>query len=388
MRVAVIIPTYREAATIGGLIDELSDVFAATPLHEWMIVVVDANSPDGTGAVVRARAERLPQVHLLVESHKRGIAAAYVTGITHARDALGAEAFVEFDGDGQHAPSDVARLIEKLEEGYDCAIGSRYVPGGEVPKDWELWRRLLSRFGSMYARLLLELPVHDVTSGLKATRLSGVGVSLPLSEGELLTRDYAYKMQFLYALSLAGARFSEIPITFRLRTHDDSKSSFRDIFESLRVTAILRLQTLSRWRFLRVLVIGGIGFLVQAALFELIGVEWRLLAPGATVILVATLAMFTNFLLHEHFSFRDKKGEAAPLVERLTRFFALNFFGSICVQWAFVRSAEILAGHSPIWLRTAYLLGVAVGLIINYAGYYFWVWGRDNSRKTIPKGNG
>jgi dolichol-phosphate mannosyltransferase len=244
MKVAVLIPTYNEAGAIGALFDEMAAVFAVATRHEWHVVVIDAHSPDGTAEVVRAKAEQYPNVHLIVEEGKRGIAVAYITGIKYALHSLGADAFVEFDGDGQHDPRDIVRLIEALEQGSDHAIGSRYVAGGSIPPEWALYRKILSRFGSLYARWLLDLPVYDATSGLKATR-AGVARYLPLEEDRLLSKQYAYKLQFLYELSRAKVRIQEVPIVFRLREHDTSKSTLRDIIDSLRVTLLLRLRVLN-----------------------------------------------------------------------------------------------------------------------------------------------
>ncbi|HVW82868.1 MAG TPA: glycosyltransferase family 2 protein [Candidatus Paceibacterota bacterium] len=374
MKVAVIIPTYNEAGAIGGLLDELAGVLSGAPRYEWRVLVVDANSPDGTAGIVRAAAERHPGlIELLEEPEKRGIAAAYLLGMRYAIDTLRADVFVEFDGDGQHDPRDIPRLIRALEEGADYAIGSRYVEGGAIPREWALYRKILSRFGSLYARLLLELPVHDATSGLKATRVATLAAALPLEERQLVSRQYAYKLQFLYAAALAGARIREIPITFRMRAHDISKSAAGDIFESLRLTLILRARTLARWRLLRVALVSGAGLLFQAAFFEIAGVWLHLLAPSIAVLIAGELAVFLNFALHERFSFRDKREAAAPLAPRLVRFQILSLL-SIAAQWILVHAAE-LAGAGPLLLNIAYALGVALGFLAIYAGAYFWVWG-------------
>lgn len=252
MRVSIIIPTYNEAGRVGTLLEELEVVVSQSPEHEWSIVVVDANSPDGTGAIVSHAAARHGNIHLISEKEKRGIASAYIVGMQYAIEKLHVDAFIEFDGDGQHDPRDVSRLVNQLTKGFDYVIGSRYVQDGSIPKGWAFYRKVLSRFGSLYARLLLGLPVHDVTSGLKATRVATVARFLPLTEDQLLSRQYAYKIQFVYAVSRSGATVCEIPISFRLRDHDISKSAAGDILESLRVTLLLRLQTLREWRFLQI----------------------------------------------------------------------------------------------------------------------------------------
>lgn len=380
MKLAVIIPTYQEAGAIGALLDDVARTLAKSPEHTWSILIVDAASKDGTSDIVREKQRVLPNLHLIEESGKRGIALAYAIGIAYAYNELAADAFIEFDGDGQHDPKDLPRLARALEEGYDCVVGSRYVADGRVPQDWKFYRKILSRFGSMYARLLLELPVRDVTSGIKATRLDGFFNALPLAPPALLTPHYAYKIQFLHALGAAGARLVEIPIVFRVRSHDASKSTWRDLFDTLRVTAILRLQTLRQWRLFRVLLIGGAGFLVQAALFEIIALQLMLLTPGVTVVLVAVIAIFTNFFLHERFSFDDRRGNAASMPRRLMRFFSLTFFGSICIQWLLVHGVGAITDNDPVALRIAYVAAVGLGLIVSYVGYYFWVWGMGKYR--------
>ncbi|OGJ60141.1 hypothetical protein A3D11_01615 [Candidatus Peribacteria bacterium RIFCSPHIGHO2_02_FULL_49_16] len=239
MRISVIIPTYNEARTIGALLDEVLSSLKEMPQHEWSVLVVDGHSSDGTGDIVREKVSKIGTIHLIEEQAKRGIALAYLTGIDHVLHVLYADAFIEFDGDGQHDPRDITRLVEKFEQGFDYVIGSRYVEGGSVPKDWAWHRKFLSRFGSMYARLLLRLPVHDVTSGFKLTRTKDLERRIPLTPDGLLSRHYAYKIHLLTAMVRSGARVMEVPITFRSREHDASKSTWRDIVESLKVTTIL-----------------------------------------------------------------------------------------------------------------------------------------------------
>ena len=240
MKITVIIPTYNEAGTIGALLNELLKVLRVMPRHEWSVLVVDGHSSDRTPHIVREKTANDARIHLVEEPEKRGIAIAYLTGINHAVEVLHTDAFIEFDGDGQHDPHDIPRMVTKFDEGYDYVIGSRYVQGGGVPKDWAWRRKFLSRFGSIYARVLLGLPVHDVTSGFKLTRTKDLERRIPLTPEGLLTRHYAYKIQLLTQMVRSGARVTEVPITFRPREHDASKSTWRDIVESLKVTAILR----------------------------------------------------------------------------------------------------------------------------------------------------
>ena len=242
MKITVIIPTYNEKESIESLIDDLCDrVFKEIPQHSLSILVVDGNSPDGTSKTVEEVRARYSNVFLLKETEKRGIGAAYAVGIRHAIENLRADAVIEFDGDGQHNPDDIVRLVHEFDNGFDLVIGSRYVEGGSVPKEWAPWRKFLSKFGSLFARIVLGLKTHDNTSGFKLTRVKGFGEYLPLDEESLLSRYYAYKIQFLYEVTKRGAKVAEVPIQFRERELGSSKSTLRDVFDSLRVVLILRL---------------------------------------------------------------------------------------------------------------------------------------------------
>ncbi|HYF12902.1 MAG TPA: glycosyltransferase family 2 protein [Candidatus Paceibacterota bacterium] len=375
MKIVVIIPTYNEAGAIGSLLHDLANTFSQAPEHDWHVLVVDGASTDGTRDVVRKFMERHPNVHLLEEPLKRGLASAYLSGMAHATHALKADAYVEFDGDGQHDPKYLLPMARALAGGADYVIGSRYVPGGSVPHEWALYNKLLSRLGSLYSRLLLELPVHDVTSGLKMTRVDGFADKLPQRLEDLLTRYYAYKIQFLARMVELGAKIEEVPIAFRYREHGTSKSTWRDIIQSLKVTAIIRLKTIRQWRLLRVVAIGGIGFVLQGIIFELLGIQFKLLSPSTAALIGAEVAIISNFFLNDYFSFSDKRLSAAPFVQRIARFHLISS-GSVASQWIFIFIAERLT-QSPPLLRTAFVLGVVLGFAINYAGYYFWVWRKE-----------
>lgn len=238
-KITIIIPTYNEGASIGRLIDVLEREFDMIPAHLMSILIVDGNSPDGTAGIVRELIKKYKNLHLLVEKEKRGLGAAYVNGMKYAINQLGADGFIEFDGDFQHDPADIKRLVAEFDNGYDYVIGSRYVSGGSIPEEWAWYRKSLSRFGSLFARYALHLPTKDNTSGFKLTRVKGFSDKLSLSEDVLLSKSYAYKIQLLYEMLKAGAKAKEVPIRFLERQGGNSKSSIRDILESLRVVIIL-----------------------------------------------------------------------------------------------------------------------------------------------------
>ena len=244
MKIVVIIPTHNEAGHIGELIDELGDEFKKIDKHQLSILVVDGNSSDGTADAVKEKMRIYKNLHLLEEKKKAGLGSAYVRGMKYAIEKLNADALIEFDGDGQHNPKDIKRLIAEFDNGYDYVIGSRYVPGGSVPKEWGWHRKSLSKYGSLFIRWALWLPTYDNTSGFKLSRVKGFSDKLPLEEWQLISKRHAYKIHFLYKMIKSKAITKEIPIQFGLRMGGDSKSSMEDMQESLRVIFLIRIRQL------------------------------------------------------------------------------------------------------------------------------------------------
>ncbi|HET6487139.1 MAG TPA: polyprenol monophosphomannose synthase, partial [Spirochaetia bacterium] len=241
----IVIPTFNEASSIGMLLDELvHTVLPATP-WDCRVLVVDGNSPDGTAEIVRKASRECAGVHLLVEEKKEGLGAAYVKGFRHAVAELKADAVVEFDGDLQHPPEVIPRLLAEIDAGADLVLGSRRRPGGSYPKGWSPLRRFLSSVGGFAARLLLFFPsrlfraVTDPTTGLKATRVDERFLALDLSA---LSRGFAYKLEMLSLLAGAGAVIREVPLAFRLRGGGESKLEGQAPWEILWTCILLRLR--------------------------------------------------------------------------------------------------------------------------------------------------
>lgn len=239
MRIITIIPTYNEKESIGQLIDAAEKEFKSIVNHRLSILIVDGNSPDKTIEIVKDKAELYGNIDFIIEKEKRGLGMAYMSGMNYAIKNLKADAIIEFDGDFQHDPADIKRLIAEFDKGYDCVIGSRYVSGGKVPEKWALYRKLLSKYGSLFIKFVLSLPTNDNTSGLKLSRVKNFAEKLPLDENKILSKRHAYKIHLLYEMVKMGAKIKEIPIKFLERGGGNSKSSLEDILESLRVVFIL-----------------------------------------------------------------------------------------------------------------------------------------------------
>jgi dolichol-phosphate mannosyltransferase len=226
----IVIPTYNEAESLPPLVARLAALYP-----EARILVVDDASPDGTGAIAEDLALAHPMLSVLHRREKEGIGPAYVAGFRAAL-AAGAGYLVQMDADGSHDPADVGRLVAALDGGADVALGSRWVAGGGT-RGWPLHRRLLSRVGSLYARLLTGIPAADATGGFKAWRAPLVAalIAAPLHAG-----GYAFQIETTLRAARAGARIAELPITFTERTAGTSKMSRSIIAEAVRVVFALR----------------------------------------------------------------------------------------------------------------------------------------------------
>jgi dolichol-phosphate mannosyltransferase len=233
MLATVCLPTYNERDNLPRMIAALERV-----LREGdRVLVIDDNSPDGTGEVADALAASHEFVDVLHRPRKEGLGRAYIAGFERAL-AGGAELVLEMDCDFSHDPEDVPRLIRTAEDGADLALGSRYVPGGST-RNWGLVRRLISRGGSAYTALFLRMGVKDPTGGFKCFRRA---VLETLDLAAITPRGYAFQIETTYRTKQAGFTVVEIPITFADREVGTSKMSKAVVLEAIWRVPLLRLR--------------------------------------------------------------------------------------------------------------------------------------------------
>ncbi len=231
----LILPTFNEADNLENMVRAaLPRLAEASPEHH--ILVVDDNSPDGTGGIADRLAEELPEVEVMHRPGKQGLGRAYLAGFGRALEN-GAELLMEMDCDFSHDPADLPRLIRAADEA-DLVLGSRYVPGGGVER-WGLVRRALSRGGSLYAQILLGLPVRDLTGGFKCFRRS---VLEGLDLDGIAADGYGFQIEMTYRAAQAGFRVVEVPIVFRDRRVGQSKMSARIALEAVWKVPALRVR--------------------------------------------------------------------------------------------------------------------------------------------------
>jgi len=238
----VVLPTYDEAENLPGI---ATAILAALPAAT--LLVVDDDSPDGTGELADGMAAEDPRIRVRHRPGKAGIGRAYLDGFGVALEG-GATSLIQMDADWSHDPAVLPDLLAPIVDGRaDLVIGSRYVRGGRV-LDWGIGRRLISRGGSLFARTVLGLSPHDLTGGFKAWR-AGTLAAIPF-EG-VHAGGYVFQIEMTHRASRAGARVAEVPITFQDRRVGRSKMSRRIIFEALLVVVRLRWDELRGRRRLR-----------------------------------------------------------------------------------------------------------------------------------------
>jgi len=234
----VCLPTYNERENLERVVGELGRVFADHGLDGRVLVIDDA-SPDGTGAVADRLASELPFVSVLHRERKEGLGPAYLAGFEAAL-AAGADLILEMDADLSHDPEDVPRLAAAAAAA-DVVIGSRYVAGGGT-RNWGLGRRLVSRAGCLYARLLLGLPVADLTGGFKCFRRE---VLERLGLERVSSRGYAFQIETTYRAARQGFRVVEVPIVFSERRAGGSKMSRGIVLEAFWKVPALRVRAVA-----------------------------------------------------------------------------------------------------------------------------------------------
>lgn len=236
MRVVTIIPTYNEIEALPVTFGRLR---AAVPDSD--VLIVDDNSPDGTGEWANEQAAADPQVHVLHRTGKEGLGAAYIAGFRWAL-ARDYDIIIELDADGSHRPEQLQGLIDAVAGGADLAIGSRWVPGGEVV-NWPWYRKVISVCGSTYSRIMLGLKVRDITAGFRAfNRRTLEAIDFDAIE----SKGYGFQVDMTFRVAQLGFTIVEVPISFVERELGASKMSGNIVVEAM--WNVTKWGLASRWK--------------------------------------------------------------------------------------------------------------------------------------------
>lgn len=365
MKVVVILPTYNERGNILPLIDALIEQFASID-HDMAILVVDDNSPDGTGALVAEKARSTDNLYLIT-GEKAGLGAAYVRGMRYALDTLGADVIFEMDADFSHRPEDVPRLLDALERGADFVIGSRYVEGGGVRANWGLMRRMNSLFGNLVARYVAGLyRIMDCTAGFRAIRAS---LLRDIDFDNLRVQGYAFQVALLHEARLHDATIVEVPVEFVDRREGESKLGLRDIVEFIINAWWIRLRSHST--FIKFAVVGASGVIVNLGAFT------ALLGTGLSKYIASPIAIeisiISNFILNNYWTFRSRKTKDRVRIKGL-KFNAISILALGVSYSTFLFLSWLFPGTPP---QVHQLIGIVPASLVNYFLNSYWTFQHD-----------
>jgi dolichol-phosphate mannosyltransferase len=235
VRILICLPTFNERENLESMVRALGGL----GLEGLEVLVIDDSSPDGTGEIADRLAGELPWVHVLHRAQKEGLGPAYLAGFRQALE-LGADLVLEMDCDFSHDPADVPRLVEATRAA-DLVLGSRYVRGGGT-RNWGFVRRFISRGGSLYAQVLLQLGLRDLTGGFKCYRRV---VLETIDLDAISSLGYAFQIETTYRALRAGFRVVEVPITFADREVGGSKMSKAIVLEAIWKVPVLRVRAMA-----------------------------------------------------------------------------------------------------------------------------------------------
>lgn len=366
--VVIAIPTYNEADCIEKTLSDLNKEIKNIKDFKISILVFDSNSSDKTVEKIKQAQKLYPNLHLEQEPQKTGLGSAYIQAMQFAMTKLNADIIFEFDADGSHQPKYIRPMLEKIKQGADVVVGSRYVKGGSMPKDWGLHRKLLSGVGNIIARCVLSPKYKDLTSGFRATKTSFLKkIDLP----NLLSKDYAYKLQLFWELHQLKAKIVEHPIEFIDREKGDSKLPKNSIKDALRVVFTLRYRKLKNY--IKMCCIGVSSLAAQLAIFNLLRL---IITPAIANSIGVEVAVIMNFIFNNHFTFKDQKIKKSQRKKLIGKFIQFNIasLGSMAIQAITVHGFIMLFGRHAMWENVGVITGILLGSVLNYFIYSRLIW--------------
>jgi dolichol-phosphate mannosyltransferase len=399
----IISPTYNERPNIQKLIPAIERVIRKIDNWEIKLLVVDDSSPDGTAQEVKNLQKKYDFVELLVNAKKAGLGGAYLKGMAQAVDVLKADVVFEMDADLSHDPKKVPAFLAAIDDGADMVLGSRYIEGGSIPANWGIHRKFLSVVGNWFISFVLaSTAVKDWTGGYRAIRKE---VYENVKEG--LSSDqfsgYTFQIGFLLQALRAGYKVTEVPFHFIDRTEGVSKMGTEYIINTLRFIVLARIRELLASRLFKFVMVGGFGFLINLIFYNLFNTLrlWTGLSQslGITlqngllrslfsdeslaVILSAEVAIFSNYLWSNFWTFKDRKiqGVGQHVAKFLT--FNLSSVGSVVIQYITMQSAVrflgiftliTLAGITISSDNLYLIAGVLIGMVWNFTMYSKVIW--------------
>ncbi len=369
-KAVIIIPTYNEQDVIAQTILAVFKACESVAEYQVEILVFDSSSTDNTGSIVQGLQSQFPLIHLVTEPSKQGLGHAYMQAMKYAVETLRADVVFEFDADGSHKPEYLPKMLQELHNGADVVVGSRYVKGGSIPANWGLHRKFLSIVGNWISRIFLSPRHKDWTSGFRGTKTDALQ---QVAYTELASKGYAYKLHLFWLLHKNKAKIVEYPIAFIDREIGYSKLPKNNMIESLKLVIWLRLQAMHY--FIKMSLVGGVGMVLQLVLFNIIR---HFMPPQYANSIAVEIAIISNFLLNNAYSFKDKKLSRSEYGVRGLFKKAVNFnvisLVSLLIQFVVMTIGVDLLGRG-FWVENGFLIiGVGIASINNYFTYSRFIW--------------
>jgi len=370
MRVVNLISTYCEKEIIGEMIEYLDELAKKLPKYEFLTLVADSHSPDGTGQIVKKMMKIRKNLHLL--ETPRGLGISLIQGYQYAMKELKADIVIPNDADFQWHPKYIPQMLEKIEEGYDVVVPSRHAPGGK--DNFGTFRKLTHFISNTLINYYWGgiREVKDLAGNFKAIRVKGVLEKINFDK--LDVKGFVIQSTVIYELSKTGAKFCEIPAIYGERRAGETKVGFsfqfiKDVIETVLNATKIRIERSAQ--FIRFAIVGFIGFIINALGLEIF---YRLgLPPGPAAALGAEMAIISNFILNNFWTFAQKKiTEPGRIVFKFFQF-NLTSLGAVVIQGVVVGLLAFLFGDQ--W-RQIYLV-MAVGFFVipyNYFMYTAFIW--------------
>lgn len=329
----IVIATYNESESVTEMMDVLFNKIIPT-INNWnvKVLIIDDTSPDKTYEIVQSLQKKYSELHLIINPVKLGMGNAVVKGFQYAMEKLQADVLIEFDCDFQHPPSDIPKLLEQIDNGYDFVIGSRKIKGGSVPQSWGLKRKFFTFVGGFTSRFILFFPfkpffqVTDPTTGLRASRVKNFVDHINLDK--IYSLKFGYKIELLFRMIQLKAKFKEIPLEFGLREKGESKIAKDTAKDILFVSIKCRWYDEFTQKFLKFGIVGGFGFVVNtlgAKIFKsmMLTPESNIsLLNGIANAMAAELAIISNFIWNNVWTFADQK--ITSISQLLSKFLTFN----------------------------------------------------------------
>ncbi len=367
MKVVVVIPTYNERDNVIPLLTQLADAFSEIKKYTISYLIVDDTSPDGTCEVVDAYKKNHKHVYIIV-GKKEGLGKALLRGMTYAFEKMDADIVLQIDADLSHNPKTAPEFLKAIDNGADFVVGSRYIQGGSIPQNWGLHRKIYSILGNAIVRFGLgHLHVNDWTGGYRAYKKK---FYTQIYKEMTKYSGYVFQIAYLHKAIHHGAKVIEVPIQFTDRLYGHSKIAPAEYIKNIFMyIAEARMHEIIHGSFGKFLVVGTIGFIINTIILE--GMVQFGFHPVIGSLVGAELAIISNFILNNRWTFRERKIAGIRQIFKFIQFNTASI-GAILIQAGTIFVGAIFFGVSTY--RMFYILGVGIGLIWNYIMYSKVVW--------------